>query len=287
MAYKQNSRGFDPDPQLTEILSKLWELDTNKCFPGVDYEIDLQGYVKSGRHLERDRAHYALFAWVDEEKIFERPTYKTFKDLLNNYELECGEQEVVTPEEKKENVAFVDAIMETEVMQEAHKYLVSKGKSPKEVGQFKWQLYKIWFTMVRRTRGDRDKDSSSFEHVFVGEGREDAFIGLHNWIQFYLQEKTGNIDYHGYFRRETVTDDEHFRLIALQFSWRGEKGKPMSSCFLGTSPEFEIAAYTICFLLGITEKTDVQIGEYEVEIDVKPFAHNFIGTAYISAARMY
>lgn len=40
--------------------------------------------------------------------------------------------------------------------------------------------------------------------MFVGEGREDAFIGLHNWIQFYLQEKTGNIDYHGYFRRETV-----------------------------------------------------------------------------------
>jgi len=80
---------------------------------------------------------------------------KAFKDLLDNYELECGEQEVVTPEEKKENVAFVDAIMETEVMQEAHKYLVSKGKSPKEVGQFKWQLYKIWFTMVRRTRGDR------------------------------------------------------------------------------------------------------------------------------------
>ena len=51
----------------------------------------------------------------------------------------------------------------------------------------------------------RDFDSSSFEHVFVGEGREDEFIGLHNWIQFYLQEKAGNIDYHGYFRRETVS----------------------------------------------------------------------------------
>jgi poly(U)-specific endoribonuclease len=38
--------------------------------------------------------------------------------------------------------------------------------------------------------------------VFVGEGREDAFIGLHNWLQFYLQEKAGNIDYHGYFRRD-------------------------------------------------------------------------------------
>ena len=41
--------------------------------------------------------------------------------------------------------------------------------------------------------------------MFVGEARDDDFIGLHNWIQFYLQEKAGNIDYYGYFRRETVS----------------------------------------------------------------------------------
>lgn len=50
----------------------------------------------------------------------------------------------------------------------------------------------------------RDFDSSSFEHVFVGESRGHQVVGLHNWIQFYLQEKLGAIDYHGYFRRETV-----------------------------------------------------------------------------------
>ena len=50
----------------------------------------------------------------------------------------------------------------------------------------------------------RDFDSSSFEHVFVGEYRDDSFIGLHNWVQIYLQEKAGKLDYHGYFRRETV-----------------------------------------------------------------------------------
>lgn len=34
---------FDPDPELSEILTKIWELDQNKCYPGTDYEIDLQG----------------------------------------------------------------------------------------------------------------------------------------------------------------------------------------------------------------------------------------------------
>lgn len=35
------------------------------------------GYVTSGRELQRDRAKYTLFAWVDEENVFERKTYKS------------------------------------------------------------------------------------------------------------------------------------------------------------------------------------------------------------------
>ena len=42
-------------------------------------------------------------------------------------------------------------------------------------------------------------DSSGFEHVFVGETRGDSeVIGFHNWIQFYLQERAGYVDYQGY-----------------------------------------------------------------------------------------
>ena len=41
-------------------------------------------------------------------------------------------------------------------------------------------------------------DSSGFEHVFVGETDSYKTLGLHNWIQFYLQERKGNIDYKGY-----------------------------------------------------------------------------------------
>ena len=52
--------------------------------------------------------------------------------------------------------------------------------------------------------GPREFDSSGFEHVFVGETRGHDVIGFHNWIQIYLEEKSGNIDYKGYFRRGTV-----------------------------------------------------------------------------------
>ena len=50
----------------------------------------------------------------------------------------------------------------------------------------------------------RNKDSSGFEHVFVGESRAKEVIGFHNWIQFYLQEKIGNVDYQGYIRGRGV-----------------------------------------------------------------------------------
>lgn len=61
----------------------------------------------------------------------------------------------------------------------------------------------------------------------------------------------------------------------------------MSSCFLGTSPEWEIAIYTILYVLGKFDRLDCQVGEYEVELDCHPLkGRNCIGTAYVSAARM-
>ena len=50
------------------------------------------------------------------------PTYKTFIALLDNYESETGLEEVVTEKEHDENWAFLDAIMETNVMKIAHRF---------------------------------------------------------------------------------------------------------------------------------------------------------------------
>lgn len=90
-------------------------------------------------------------------------------------------------------------------MKLAHRYLNSKGKSPREMKDFKQQLYDLWFKLYRRTKGSRALDSSGFEHVFVGETRGGTeVLGFHNWIQFYLQEKAGNVDYQGYILGKKV-----------------------------------------------------------------------------------
>lgn len=62
-------------------------------------------------------------------------------------------------------------------------------------------------TPTHSSTGSRALDSSAFEHVFVGETRGgEEVIGFHNWIQFYLQEKAGNVDYQGYIRCRQVSE---------------------------------------------------------------------------------
>ena len=47
--------------------------------------------------------------------------------LYDNYVADVSVNEVVTDEERREDDAFLDAVMDTSVMKQAHQFLVSKG----------------------------------------------------------------------------------------------------------------------------------------------------------------
>eukprot|EP00064_Thunnus_orientalis_P023309 superscaffoldBa00008674_g23545 len=149
------ARSQGANQELTEVLNQLWRLDTNRLRPGTDYIISLQGragYVAQGSNYARDKARAPLFTYVNEDKLKSIKTYAHFINLLDNYEMSTGVSETVTSEELKENRLFIDAIMETDIMKCAHKYLVKKGQSPSDVSQFKRQLYDIWFRLYHRDR---------------------------------------------------------------------------------------------------------------------------------------
>ncbi len=62
--------------------------------------------------------------------------------------------------------------------------------------------------------------------------------------------------------RSQVDHDDH--IFTVQFAWNGQL-KPVSSMFVGTSPEFELALYTLCFLAG-QESNEVTLAGYRIRI---------------------
>jgi len=248
---------------------KLWSLDVNRFKAGKDYKINLQ-HSKDWRN-EDDVAPDPLFVGVDKNKFMSVPTYKAFYDLLDNYEHETGKAEVVTPEEIAENWRFINAICATPCMQYCYHYLVAKNRIHAGQDDFKKMINDLWFNMYRRDKNSKGNDSCGFEHVFVGElSREGKVIGFHNWIQIFLEEKKGKLDYQGFICHKkkghsAIVPSEKEQLITIQFTWdvnpaAHDKKKDVSSTFIGTSPEFEIALYTLCFLIDDEEDHFCEVG---------------------------
>lgn len=69
-----------------------------------------------------------LFQYVNEEKLFSKPTYASFIKLLDNYHKKVGTGEEFTTDQLKEQDTFLKEIMKTEIMKELYKFLHSKSK---------------------------------------------------------------------------------------------------------------------------------------------------------------
>jgi len=279
---------FDLDVNLSDAAQEMWNLDVNRLTANVDYTIDVQEGKKP--YWKEDKAEDPLFTHVDKNAL-NRPTYRTFKALLGNYHSETGKSETFTSHEKHEIDAFLKAIMQTGPMQYCHQYLRAKkgNEIPSSVSGFEKLLHKIWFDLYRR---ERRNDSSGFEHVFVGEIKNEKVSGLHNWIQYYSQEKLGAIDYRGYIMpkgrsgAQTNSDDN---VLTIQFFWNGFE-KFAGTTLIGTSPEFEMALYTTCFLLGEVDNAislDTGTGDvFDLIIKCYTFGDK-IGTSYPEVTAHY
>jgi poly(U)-specific endoribonuclease len=242
---------------LGEAVQNLWTVDANRLTFGQDFALNVQEGKKP--FWKEDSASDPLFTSVD-KMVWKRPTYKAFVALLDNYSGETGQEEVVSDSERSEVHNFLNAVYETGPMQFCHKYCHAKdpNRVPSDKEGFIKLLQSIWFEMYHRSRGGRE-DSSGFEHVFVGEVKDGEVSGFHNWIQFYLEEQKGTVDYRGYIkpRGSGAEHDDDDYLLTLQFSWHGVE-KFVGTSFIGVSPEFEFALYTMCFLVG-EEENNVSI----------------------------
>lgn len=280
---------------LNDAAQQLWNYDANRLVMNDDLQLNVQNGKKP--YHKEDAATDPLFTHVDPQ-VLQRSTYAAFSRLLDNYHSETGRAEQTTALERDEVEQFLSIIMETAPMQfcyqycRAHDVIDNHGNSGGSINDFKELLYTIWFEPYSRDGNERD--SSGFEHVFIGEIQDNAISGFHNWIQFYHQEQKGNIDYRGYIKprgkqaSSHCSDGSDDHLLTLQFAWKNHDQntyveKFVGTMFIGVSPEFEMALYTMCFLFGQEENIltlDTGVDIFEIVIKCYTMARGKIGTTF-------
>ncbi|EYC10767.1 hypothetical protein Y032_0053g2286 [Ancylostoma ceylanicum] len=266
------------DIELIQMSKAMRDADDNKAHPGQIY-INYQGQAEG----MQDNAPSEFFYYVD-PAVLQKPSYSQFIAMMNNFNREGGvdEPRVSREEEGHEISTFLTTILASRPWQILYSFLYHKGhpfaQSPYI---FRAWIEHLWFRHYSRSRGWAH-DSSAFEHVFMGEEKRGEVSGFHNWVRFYLLERNPieELDYMGFIEgRGNV-------MVSLRFTWQGLL-KRVGSFMVGTSPEFEMALYTLCFLArrGGQECT-VEIDGCLVIItsyDMVQDGEIFIGTAYPKA----
>jgi len=257
--------------KLSQISSQLYSADVNSA--GNDIVLNFQGQTVFGNRS--DRAPAPLFEKVSPE-LLNRPIYAAMLQLYNNYIAAADKAETVTAEERNEENTFIGLVANTEVMRTTYQFLKTQGEFNGTAKQFKTALYDMWFGMYPRVKNKLG--SSGFEHVFLGELKNDGVTGLHSWLRYYLEEKNGNMNYLGYIRKRVLARNT---LIELPISWLGVY-KPINSILVGSSPELEMALYTICFLARRDNWCPLEANG--VRYRIKSFGSHYQGKRLIGTA---
>lgn len=259
------------DDELREFSEKLLEKDNNNAAKYVTLHLQ----SKTSSRSTNDEAPLPLMS-ID-SKAFNIPTIAKLSPLYDNYIVQSSMNEDYTNHEKNEENAFLNSIINTDVMMDAKKFLLEKGVINHN-DNFKNLLHDIWFNMYSREKGK--VGSSGFEHVFLGEIKNNKVSGLHNWIYFDREERNNRANYLGYLKKIDLGD----KGAILKYSFKFYNiHKPVGGMFIGTSPEFEMALYSVCFLLRADKICPLKLNGHRFVIRTFTFTYNrkkLIGSAF-------
>mmetsp|Transcript_40307 Transcript_40307/g.93422 ORF Transcript_40307/g.93422 Transcript_40307/m.93422 type:complete len:742 (+) Transcript_40307:56-2281(+) len=246
-----------------DILSELWSLDEGRCvvsarrageggrrpWINADADILLDEQVPALRTTLAECAKRPLFARVAPE-ILARPTFLALVRVFDVFQPSEGESSTCGPYSPTEFAAideFLEQVTRTSVMRRAFRH-ITKTLPVVLTRPWKEVLFKLWFQR-------RDGKPCVFEHVFLGNLTEDisgqpVAGGFHCWLKFYLEEVRGTARYLGYIYNNAEAGLMNSRYVSGKFVWdySGYKlVKDQGGFFIGTSPEWQLAAGTAAY----------------------------------------
>ncbi|KAM9361586.1 uridylate-specific endoribonuclease A [Symphorus nematophorus] len=260
------------DAEIKAVSETLYTLDSNKA-SASELIIDPQALIPNSETSSKtDLSPVRLFQYVDEQALFSRPTYAALLAVLDNYNRMTGQTEDFSPQELAEQETFVKETMSnTELGRELFAFLYTKGVYASEE-EFLHDLKMMWFGLY--SRNNNKMDSSGFEHIFAGEVKGGKVSGFHNWIQFYLLEKRGKLNYYSHsFNGPWTTYPD---VMGMQFMWEGYY-KQVGSAVIGCSPEFDFALYSLCYITRPGKQCRLSLGGKELIIQTYTWDKTFYG----------
>ncbi|XP_053285910.1 uridylate-specific endoribonuclease A [Pleuronectes platessa] len=246
--------GVITDADIKAVSEVLYALDSNKA-TASELIIDPQALVPNSQtSSQKDLSSRPLFRYVD-GALLSRPTYAAFLAVLDNYFRMTGQTEHFSPQQVAEQETFIkEAMSNTELGRELFAFFYTKGVYASEE-EFLHDLKMMWFGLYSRNNGKMD--SSGFEHIFAGEIKGGKVSGFHNWIQFYLLEKRGKLNYYSHsFNGPWTTFPD---VMGMQFKWDGYF-KQVGSVVIGCSPEFDFALYSLCYITRPGKQCRLSLG---------------------------
>ncbi|KRY15828.1 Poly(U)-specific endoribonuclease -like protein [Trichinella patagoniensis] len=169
-----------------------------------------------------------------------RPSVAAFVELFEHFIPETGKEEIISKRKSKTIDNFINAVVESSVMKMFMQFLRSKNiTEASSENEFKKYLRTIWFQLYPRK--NHVLDSCAFEHTFLGEIYKKKVMGMHNWIRMAYLQETEKAQYNGYY--SLIAD----KYLSISFTWN-KATKHKSGFLLRTSPEYEMALYTMCYI---------------------------------------
>uniref|UniRef100_I3KSE6 Uridylate-specific endoribonuclease n=1 Tax=Oreochromis niloticus TaxID=8128 RepID=I3KSE6_ORENI len=267
-----NAGGAVTDAEIKSISERLYSLDSNKASASV-LVIDPQALVASSQtSSETDRSSKPLFSFLNENVLFSKPTYAALLSVLDNYNRMTGQAENFSSQQLAEQDKFVrETMSNTQVGRELFAFLYNKGIYKSEE-DFIQDLKMMWFGLY--SRNNNQLDSSGFEHIFAGEIKGGKVSGFHNWIRFYLLEKSGKLNYYSHsFNGPWTTFPD---VLGMQFMWDGYY-KQVGSAVIGCSPEFDFAIYSLCYITRPGKQCHLSVGGSTLIIQTYTWDNSFYG----------
>ncbi|CAJ0943882.1 unnamed protein product, partial [Mesorhabditis belari] len=226
------------DADLQAVVDSMRAADTDRALDS-DYTLDWGNKVSG----TKDVSPNPLFKQLNED-VFNRPIYQKqiyIYDQQYFHADTCIQEPGMSGFRKAAVMDWLNTVYNTTIFQQAYRYLLKKGKCTDQ-NDLQTKLFMLWFGTYNRCTSNKSiLGSSGWEHVFCGEWKENTVDGHHSWVNYYRQEKAGQINYYGYYSYEKQLTG------TFQYQW-SKAFKKTGGFLIGTSPAFDFSLLSICVL---------------------------------------